>query len=62
MGAIEEKIKEEIQNEIYSDVSKIYDFIDTRYELSDEEKVVVIESLNTLNSNLHKALKGAKLK
>lgn len=61
MGQIEEKIKQDLLNQIFSDTSKIYDFIETRFVLNDESRSKVIAQLNTLNNELTKILKETKL-
>jgi molecular chaperone GrpE (heat shock protein) len=61
MGMIEEKIKEQIMSEIYSEVTNVYDYIENKFELTQNQQDEIIKSLNNLNSDLLKILKEAKL-
>lgn len=61
MGKIEEKLKEEICKEIYSKIIDIYDFIETRFTLSDEAREVIIKEFNSSNENITKILKEESL-
>ncbi len=61
MGAIEEKIKQDLMGQIFSDSFKIYEFIDNRFDLNEEERSLIISKLNTLNNELTQILKEIKL-
>lgn len=61
MGKIEEKIKQDLLQEIFSDTFKIYDFIDTRFSLDEKTRSEVISKINSLNDELTKLLKETKL-
>lgn len=61
MGAIEEKIKQDLLSQIFSDTFKIYDFIDARFNLNEEERSQVIAQINAFNDELTKTLKETKL-
>jgi ubiquinone/menaquinone biosynthesis C-methylase UbiE len=61
MGKIEEKIKQDLLQEIFSDTFKVYDFIDSRFKLDEQTRSEVITKINTLNDELTKLLKETKL-
>lgn len=61
MGKIEEKIKQDLMGEIFADSFKIYEFIDNRFNLSEEEKNLIISKINGLNNDLTTILKEIKL-
>jgi len=61
MGKIEEKIKQDLMSEIFTDSFKIYEFIDTRFKLSEEERTLIIAKINGLNNDLTNILKEIKL-
>lgn len=61
MGKIEEKIKQDLMGEIFADSFKIYEFIDSRFKLSEEERILIISKLNQLNNDLTLILKEIKL-
>ncbi len=61
MGKIEEKIKADLLQQIFTDSFKIYEFIDSRFDLNEEEKTKVIQKINTLNNDLTTILKEIKL-
>lgn len=61
MGKIEDKIKQDLMQTIFSDSIKIYEFIDSRFDLEEKQKDEVIAKLNELNNELTILLKDAKL-
>jgi len=61
MGKIEDKIKLDLLQEVFSDTFKIYEFIDTRFKLDEKSRGEVISKINTLNNNLTNLLKDVKL-
>lgn len=61
MGKIEDKIKQDLMSEIFTDSFKIYEFIDTRFKLSEEERTLIIAKINNLNNDLTNILKEIKL-
>jgi len=61
MGKIEEKIKQDLLQEVFSDTFKIYEFIDTRFKLDEKSRGEVISKINTLNNDLTNLLKDVKL-
>lgn len=61
MGKIEEKIKRDLLQEVFSDTYKIYEFIESRFKLENGDKQVIITKLNELNNDLTVFLKDKKL-
>ena len=61
MGKVEEKIKQELFQTIFNDSYKIYEFIDNRFILEEEDKSNIIEKINILNNELIAILNGVKL-
>jgi len=61
MGKIEEKIKQDLLQEVFSDTFKIYEFIDTRFKLDEKSRGEVISKINALNNDLTNLLKDVKL-
>ena len=61
MGIIEDKIKEEIMQNIFQDTSNIYDFVDSRFEFEESKRDEFISLLNRFNSDLTTLLKDVKL-
>jgi hypothetical protein len=61
MGLIEEKIKQEVIQEIYADAIKIYEFIDTRFKLDDKSKNKIIAKTNSFSEDIAEILKDVKL-
>jgi hypothetical protein len=61
MGKIEDKIKQDLMSEIFTDTFKIYEFIDTRFKLTEKQRSDVIAKINSLNNDLTVMLKEIKL-
>ncbi|WP_428738250.1 hypothetical protein [Sulfurimonas sp.] len=61
MGMIEDKIKEDLLQTVYADSIAIYEFIESRFALSEEDRKAVIEKINTMNDGLNLVLKKVKL-
>jgi hypothetical protein len=61
MGKVEEKIKQELMQSIFNDTMKLYEFIDSRFNLEDDKKSKVIAKINSLNNDLTNLLKNTKL-
>ncbi len=61
MGKVEEKIKQELFQTIFNDSYKIYEFIENRFILEEEDKSNIIEKINKLNNELIAILNGVKL-
>lgn len=61
MGIIEEKIKEDLMQTIFSDTANIYDFIENRFAVEESTRHELIATLNNFNSKLSQLLKKSKL-
>ena len=61
MGKIEDKIKADLMQSIYADSISIYEFIESRFTLSEDKRDEVIKKINTLNDDLIGILKDVKL-
>lgn len=61
MGKIEDKIKQDLMSEIFTDTFKIYEFIDTRFKLDEKQRSEIISKINSLNNDLTLLLKEIKL-
>lgn len=61
MGKIEDKIKQDLMSEIFTDTFKIYEFIDTRFKLEEKQRSEIIAKINSLNNELTVILKEIKL-
>lgn len=61
MGLIEEKIKQDLMQTIFTDSLKIYETINTRFDLTEEQKNKILEKITNLNKELNLVLKEIKL-
>ncbi len=61
MGKIEDSIKQDIYKTVVMDTIKMYEFINTRFDLSEEQKDAVVMKLNNLTKDLTAILDGARL-
>ncbi|MFT7004359.1 MAG: hypothetical protein ACJAWW_001717 [Sulfurimonas sp.] len=61
MGIVEDKIKKDLMQSIYADSISIYEFIESRFALSEDNRDAVIKKINTLNDDLIGILKDVKL-
>ncbi|QOP40760.1 hypothetical protein [Sulfurimonas marina] len=61
MGKVEDKIKVDLLQNIYSDSVAIYEFIESRFKLAEEERQKIIERINSMNDGLVLILKDVKL-
>jgi len=59
---VQEKIKEELLKELFSNIDNIYDFIDTRYDLDKHCNDAVIKKLNELKDVVYKVSSLSELK
>lgn len=60
--AIQEKIKEELLKEVYSNVDNIYDFMNLRFDLDKPCNDGVIKKLNELKDVVYKVSQLCELK
>ena len=61
MGQIEDRIKAELMLSIFGDTSSIYDFIESRFDLDEQQRDAFIALLNQFNNDLSILLKEVKL-
>jgi len=51
--SVESKIKEELLKEIYTNIDKMYDFMDQHFVLNDDHHDLVIKQLNKLKDQFY---------
>lgn len=61
MGLFEEKIKQDIVQTIFTDTLKIYEKINGKFDLKEEDKNKVLEKITSFNNDLNLILKEIKL-
>lgn len=61
MGLFEEQIKKELMQTLFTDTLKIYETINSKFDLTADERKAVLEKLSDLNSQLAEILKNTKL-
>lgn len=61
MGIFEEKIKQDIVQTIFTDTLKIYEKINGRFDLKEEDRNKVLEKITSFNNDLNLILKEIKL-
>ncbi len=61
MGLFEDKIKQEIMQNIFADSLKMYETIDSKFTLNAEQKQKILEKISTLNTDLNALIKNIKL-
>lgn len=59
---IQEKIKDELLKEIFSNIDNVYDFVDTRYNLDKPCNDAMIKKLNELKDVVYKVSGLCELK
>ena len=59
--SVEEKIKEKLTKEIYTNIDKLYDFFAQHYILSNEHETLLIKQLNKLKDQLYLISQNSKL-
>jgi len=59
--SVEKKIKENLIKEIYTDVDKMYDFMDQHYLLSEEHRALIIKHLNKFKDQVYLISENTKL-
>ena len=58
---VQEKIKEELLKELYSNVDNIYDFMETRYDLDKHCNDAMIKKCNELKDIIYKVSQLSEL-
>lgn len=59
--SVQKKIKEELLKEIYSDIDKMYDYMDQHFVLSNEHHDLVIRQLNKLKDQFYLIANNSRL-
>ncbi|MBU1641728.1 hypothetical protein KKE54_00080 [bacterium] len=59
--SVETKIKENLLKEIYTNIDKMYDYMDQHYILSDEHHDLVIKQLNKLKDQFYLISNNSRL-
>ncbi|PLY09697.1 MAG: hypothetical protein C0625_00415 [Arcobacter sp.] len=54
MSSVQEKIKEQLLQEVFSNIDNIYDFLDIRYDFDKHCNDAVIKKLNELKDVVYK--------
>jgi len=61
MGTIQEKIKQELLKELYTNVDKIYDSLEQKLLLEDSNRDITIRELNKLKDQLYLVVSHSRL-
>lgn len=61
MGLLEDKIKQDLMQTIFTANLKTFETIDSKFKLSEEEKFKVLDMVSKFNQELNTLLKNAKL-
>jgi hypothetical protein len=61
MGLLEERIKQDLIQSIFTDSLKTFETIDSKFKLSNDEKSKVLDMVSQFNQELSTLLKNAKL-
>ena len=59
--SIQEEIKDNLLKEIYTDIDKMYDFMDQHFVLSNEHHDLVIKHLNKLKDQFYLIVNHSRL-
>ena len=59
--SVQEKSKENLIKEIYTDIDKMYDFMEQHYLLSEEHRSLVIKHLNKFKDQVYLISENSKL-
>ena len=59
--SIQKQIKENLLKEIYTDIDKMYDFMEQHFILSSEHEDLVIKQLNKLKDQFYLIASNSKL-
>ncbi|WP_320034325.1 hypothetical protein [Halarcobacter sp.] len=61
MGLLEDKIKQDLMQNIFTSNLKTFETIDSKFKLNNEDKSKVLDLVSKFNEELNKLLKNAKL-
>jgi len=59
--SIQEKIKENLLKEVYTDIDKMYDFMEQHFVLSDEHHDLIIKQLNKVKDQFYLISENSRL-
>lgn len=59
--SVSDKIKEELLKEMYTNIDKMYDFMEQHYVLSNEHHDLIIRELNKLKDQFYLISSNSKL-
>lgn len=59
--SVEEKIKENLLKEMYTNIDKLYDYMEQHYILNDEHHTLIIKQLNKLKDQFYLISQNSKL-
>jgi hypothetical protein len=59
--SVQTKIKENLIKEIYTEIDKMYDFLEQHYLLSEEHRSLVIKHLNKFKDQVYLISENSKL-
>jgi hypothetical protein len=59
--SIEAKIKEEVMKTTYGNIDTLFDYMDQRFDLSEENKTLIIKELNKLKDRLYLIAENSRL-
>lgn len=59
--SIQEEIKDNLLKEIYTDIDRMYDFMDQHFILNGEHEKVVIKQLNKLKDQFYLIVSNSRL-
>ena len=59
--SVEEKIKENLLKEMYTNIDKLYDFMEQHYILDDQHHTLIIKQLNRLKDQFYLVSQNSKL-
>ncbi len=61
MSSVEEKIKENLLKEMYTNIDKLYDFMEQHYVLDDNHNTIIIKQLNKLKDQFYLISQNSRL-
>ncbi|MBC8236828.1 MAG: hypothetical protein H8E76_01230 [Helicobacteraceae bacterium] len=59
--SIQEQIKNKLMKEIYTDIDKMYDFMEQHYVLSEQHRDLIIKHLNKFKDQIYLISENSKL-
>ena len=59
--SVQEKIKESLLREVYTDIDKMYDFMEQHFILTEEHHDLIIKQLNRLKDQFYLIASNSKL-